>query len=67
MALKVAPMLTQKVLPDNVAPPIFSLIFLRADTESCGQHIFGRSRHIMRQKSQACVGKTMTFACAFAW
>src|SRR2546425_4532031 len=50
MAPKVALMLKQKVLPDNVAPPIFSQIFLGADTKICGQHVFGRSRHIMRQK-----------------
>jgi hypothetical protein len=67
MALKVAPILTQRVLPDNVAPPIFSSISLRADTKSCGQHIFGKSRHIMRQKSQARVGKTLTFACIVSW
>ena len=43
---KVAPMLRKMVLPDNVAPPIFSPISLRTDTKNCGQHIFGRSRHI---------------------
>ena len=67
MALQVAPMLTQRVLPDNVAPPIFSPISLRADTKSCGQHIFGRSRHIMRQQWQARAGKTMTFAYVVSW
>jgi hypothetical protein len=50
MAPKGALMLKQSVLPDNVAAPIFSQIFLGADTKICGQHVFGRSRHIMRQK-----------------
>jgi hypothetical protein len=62
MALKMAPMLKQRVLPDNVAAPIFSRIFLGTDTKICGQHVFGRSRHIMRQKWDVLAGKTMTFA-----
>ena len=47
MAPKVAPMLRQMVLPDNVAPPIFSQIFVGADTKIYDQHIFGWSRHII--------------------
>ena len=43
-------MLRQMVLPDNVAPPIFSQIFVGADTKIYDQHIFGWSRHIMWQK-----------------
>jgi hypothetical protein len=62
MAPKVAPMLRQTVLPDNVAPPIFSQIFVGADTKIYDQHIFGWSRHIMCQKWQARAGKTRTFA-----
>src|SRR5882724_4448012 len=50
LPLNLASMLRKRVLPDNVAPPIFSQIFLGADTKICGQHVFGRSRHIMRQK-----------------
>src|SRR5437867_13318734 len=50
MAPKMALMLKQRVLPDNVAPPIFSQIFLGADKKICGQHVIGRSRHTMRQK-----------------
>src|SRR5204863_5389155 len=34
----------------NVAPSVFSRIFLRTDTQSCRKHVFGRSRHIMCQK-----------------
>ena len=67
MAPKVAPMLRQMVLPDNVAPPIFSQIFVGADTKIYDQHIFGWSRHIMCQKWRVSAGKTMTFACVFAW
>jgi hypothetical protein len=62
MTPKVAPMLRQMVLPDNVAPPIFSQIFVGADTKIYDQHIFGWSRHIMCQKWQARAGKTRTFA-----
>jgi hypothetical protein len=61
MASQVAPMLKQRVLPDNVAPPIFSQIFLGADTKICDQHIFGWSRHIMWQKWQVHAGETVTF------
>ena len=67
LASKVAPMLKQRVLPDNVAPPIFSQIFLRADTKICDQHVFGWSRHIMWQKWQARAGKTRTFAGILSW
>ena len=62
MPPKVAPMVRQMVLPDNVAPPIFSQIFVGADTKISDQHIFGWSRHIMCQKWQACAGETRTFA-----
>ena len=62
IAPKVAPMLRQRVLPDNVEPPIFSQIFVGADTKIYDQHIFGWSRHIMCQKWQARAGKTRTFA-----
>src|SRR5438105_15613738 len=51
----------------NVALSVFSHIFLRTDTQSCRKHVFGRSRHIMWQKWQVSAGKTMTFACVFAW
>jgi hypothetical protein len=60
-------MLMQRVLPDNVAPPIFSQIFVGADTKIYDQHIFGWSRHIMCQKWQARAGKTMTFAYVVSW
>ena len=46
MTPKVAPMLKKMILPDNVAPPIFSQIFVGADTKIYDQHIFGWSRHI---------------------
>ena len=62
IAPKVAPRLRQMVLPDNVAPPIFSQIFVGADTKISDQHIFGWSRHIMCQKWQARAGETRTFA-----
>jgi hypothetical protein len=61
-----ASMLRKRVLPDNVAAPLFPQIFLRTDPTICGQNVFGRSRHIMRQKWRARAGKTMTFACVFA-
>jgi len=64
MTSKAAPMLKQSVPPDNVAPPLFSQIFLGADTKIGDQHIFGWSRHIMWQKSPARTGQTLTFAWA---
>jgi hypothetical protein len=67
IAHKGVPMLRQRVLPDNVAPPIFSQIFLGADMKICDQHVFGWSRHIMCQKWQAHAGKTRTFAGILSW
>ena len=66
LILNLASMLRKMVLPDNVAPQIFPQIFPRTDPKICGTNVFGRSRHIMRQKWQARAGKTMTFACVFA-
>ncbi len=67
MAHVLAAILKQRVLPDNVVPQIFPQIFLGADTKICGKNVFGKSRHIMRQQWHAHAGKTMTFACVFAW
>jgi len=67
LTLNLASILRKMVLPDNVAPSVFSRIFLRTDTQSCRKHVFGRSRHIMCQKWRVSAGKTMTFACVFAW
>jgi hypothetical protein len=50
LTLNLASMLRQMVLPDNVAPSIFPQIFLGVDPKIYGKHVFGRSRHIMRQK-----------------
>src|SRR5216683_5137745 len=67
LTLNLASMLRKMVLPDNMAPQIFPQIFPRTDPKICGKNVFGRSRHITRQKWHARAGKTMTFACVFAW
>jgi hypothetical protein len=41
--------------------------FLVVDPKTCCQKVFGRSRHIMRQKRRGHAGKTLTFAHVFAW
>jgi hypothetical protein len=73
--LNLASMLRQMVLPDNVAPPIFPQIFLGVDPKIYGKHVFGRSRHIMRQKWPAAHTEThdicasifsVTFPCFMA-
>src|SRR5689334_11009304 len=62
MAPKVASMLKQNVLTDNMVD-----FFLAIDPKTCCQKVFGRSRHIMRQKWLLRAGKTLTFAHLFAW
>jgi hypothetical protein len=62
LTLNLASMLRRMVLPDNMARSVFSPILLRTDTESCHEHVFGRSRHIMWQKWRARAGETVTFS-----
>jgi hypothetical protein len=60
-------MLRKMVLPDNVAPQLFPQIFLGLPPKICGTKVFGKSRHIMRQKWHVRAGKTMPFAGVFSW
>ena len=67
LTLNLASILRKMVLPDNMALSVFSHIFLWTDTQSCRKHVFGRSRHIMRQKWPVRAGETVTFAGVFTW